>query len=187
MRQDNGADGWCILRCAGPRTLKVAASLAAGGLDVWTPSETREQRRGRARERVECEVPIMPTFVFARAIAVGQLVDILSSPLNPHPPFSIFRFQGRIPVVADRDIAGLRQAEERGRVRRLRSERRVIPVGTNIRMTEGGFAGISGVVEAGNGKFALVAFGGSFRVKIATFLLRTDEVQHQLTREGVAA
>lgn len=187
MGRDNRADGWCILRCSAARTLLVAASLAGAGIEVWTPSEIQQRRRGRNRDRVECEIAIMPTFVFARAAQLGGLFAILASPLNPHPAFSIFRFHGRIPLVAERDVAALRRVEEKARTRRLRSERKVIPVGANIRMSEGGFAGMSGIVEESDGKFALVAFGGSFRVKIATFLLGTDEVQELQAREGVAA
>lgn len=185
--RDNGADGWCILRCAPARTLKLAASLDDAGIEAWTPGETQQRRRGRARERVDVEAPIMPTFVFARASHLPAIADVVRAPVSPHPAFSLFRLHGRIPLVAERDIAALRRIEERGRLRQLRGERRVIPIGTEIRMTEGSFAGMAGVVEDGDGKFALVAFGGSFRVKIATFLLRTDEVQQQPAREGVAA
>lgn len=187
MGRNNGADGWCILRCSAARTLLVATSLASAGVEVWTPAEIQQRRRGRARERVDCEIAIMPTFVFARAAELAGLFAILASPLNPHPAFSIFRFHGRIPIVSERDMSALRRVEEKARTRRLRTERKVIPVGTSVRMNEGGFAGMSGVVEESDGKFALVAFGGSFRVKIATFLFGTDAVHQAQAREGVAA
>lgn len=170
-------NGWCILRTSGPRTLKLAASLAAAGFDVWTPQQLAQRRRGRARERVEVPAPIVPTFVFARAHHVRELLAAAVAMPSPHPPFSIFRHRDRIPVVADRGLAALRDEEEKHRRRAAKAQRNVLPVGTGIRLAEGAFAGMTGVVEGGNGKAAVVNFGGGFIVSIATYLLGSDVVQ----------
>jgi hypothetical protein len=44
-------------------------------------------------------------------------------------------------------------------------------------MSDGSWTGLSGAVEDGDGKFALIAFGGRLRVKIATFLLERAGVE----------
>lgn len=179
-------DGWCILRTAGPRTLAMVKWLTAAGLDVWTPSQTISVRRPRSKERIEREAPIMPTFAFARSHHIPELQRIMRSPVS-HPQFSIFQHDGGFPIIGDRDIASLRAAEDRAKVSVLKKQRHVFPIGQNVTVPESSFAGMTGVVEQGDGKFALVCFGGSFRVKIATFLLRTDEVHRVPAITGTAA
>lgn len=170
------ARDWCILRTAGPRTLPLAASLAAAALDVWTPRQVITRRRGRLREKVEIDTPMMPTFVFARARHLSSLATIIGMPISPHPPFSLFRFDGRIPLVADRDIAHVREVEERAAWVAAKKQPAPFTAGQDVRVAEGAASGLSGIVETCDGQFALIAFGGNFRMKIATFLLRTDEV-----------
>lgn len=148
--------------------------------------EKRRLPRGR-KAQVERDVAIMPTFVFARAAQLADLARVLALLLNPHPPFSIFRWSGRIPLFADRDIASLHAAEDRAARKVKQTQRYFFSAGERVRVVEGAGMGLSGVVEQGDGKFALVAFGGSMRLKIATWLLRTDEVQNPVPSMGVAA
>lgn len=175
------ADDWCILRTSGARTLPLASSLSAAGFDVWTPAETTSRRQPRSKTRVEREGPIMPTFVFARADRLEDLLQLLGQPLNPHPPFSVFRHGGRIPIIHDVEIGNLRDHEERARDRVRRAKRKgyrhEFAQGERVRVPEGSFAGMTGVVQDGDGKFAFVSFGGALRVKIATFLLVADQVE----------
>lgn len=105
-------DGWIILRCSGPRTLKLAASLNEGGVEAWTPAQTVVGRKGKARDRVEQQVTILPTFVFARASRLEHLFRARLLPVCPYPSFSIFRHDGRVPVLSDHDIAALHANEE---------------------------------------------------------------------------
>lgn len=155
---------------------------------MWTPVHTQSRRVPRSKVRREIDAPIMPTFVFARADEVDTLIGILALPINPHPAFSIFRHGGRIPLVADSEIAGARAVEERAKRTKLKAERHIFAVGSSVKLTEGAFAGMAGeVIEQDDGKFALVCFGGRHAVKIATFLLRTDEVQGRQPTTGSAA
>lgn len=110
--------GWCILRTSGGRTLALAASLNAAGLEAWTPVRTFKRQKQGSRLRldgrritVEIDAPILPTFVFARAAHLLDLEAAASDPTNEHPPFSVFHHAGRIPLVADREVAGLQEAE----------------------------------------------------------------------------
>ena len=187
-------DRWCILRTSGARTLPLARSLESAGLDVWTPVETQVRRKPRSTARTEHDLPIMPTFVFARARHLPELAQCLALPVNPHPGFSVFHYLDRIPLLANTELSALRAAEDRAKVRAAdrrakgRASGKVIPTGTEVSVSDGSWTGMSGVVEDGDGKFALVAFGGRLRVKIATFLLeRTGVEQTQpVGREGPA-
>lgn len=179
--EQHGAGGnrirWCILRTSGGRTLPLAKSLASAGFDVWTPVQTLTKRRGRVRERIAYDAPIMPTFVFARADQLPDLARIASQPFSSHPDFSIFRHLGRVPLISDTEVAEARRVEERGRRAALVGTRKSFVVGQPVRVSDGPGAGLSGeVIANGDGKFVLVAFG-AVRLKIGAWLLGTDEVQ----------
>lgn len=172
-----GASDWCILRTAGARTLPLARSLAAAGVEAWTPSATISKRRARSKTLIDVEAPILPTFVFARACHLRALLSDAASPVNPHPPFSVFRYSGKFPLIAEAEIEGLRREEQRGQIRKLRTQRKVFARDASVRVPDGPFAGMSGVVSECDGKYAVVAFGGGMRVKIATFLLEAEALE----------
>jgi hypothetical protein len=46
---------------------------------------------------------------------------------------------------------------------------------------------MTGIVQDGNGQFTLVDFGGSMRVKIASFLLSADELDNSQLDMSTAA
>jgi hypothetical protein len=181
------AADWCILRTSGARTLALAKSLAGAGFETWTPMHVLRRQRPRSKVTIEVDLAIMPTFVFVRANRLADLSAVIAQPVSPHPQFSIFRHFGRYPLIAESEVAGMRKEEERHRLTQLKTKRHVFPKGETVRVTEGPAAGLSGVVQDGDGKFALVAFGGRFRLKIATFLLRTDGVHEAPAHTGIAA
>lgn len=181
------AGRWCVVRTSGGRTIAVARSLSDAGIEAWTPVDVIKQRVPRSRKTFQREIPIMPTFAFVRAEHLLDLLAICAAPMSEHPPFSLFRHGGRFPLVADADMARLRDAEERKRRARMKTIKREFAPGAAVRVPEGPFAGMSGVVEEGDGRFALVAFGGQFRVRVASFLLVEDAVQTMNTRTGTAA
>lgn len=182
MGRDEGADGWCILRCAPARTLKLAASLSGAGLEAWTPTET-QRRMGRGKQRKVEELrpaPITPSFVFVRAADRDELLRLRALPVSPHPAFSFLRHRGAIPVVRDRSLAPLRAEEERRHRQHRKTTRRVVEAGSVIAPTEGAFAGMTGVVErckGQGGKEAVVNFGRGLVVSIATYLIDPGMVQ----------
>lgn len=108
---------WCILRTSGGQTLPLARSLSAAGFDAWTPARTvRKTVRAKTptgARQFEVELPILPTFVFARERDLAVLADAAVQSVSPHPNFSVFRHGGRIPLVSDGDVAGLRAEEQR--------------------------------------------------------------------------
>lgn len=174
MGHGTDAAAWCILRTNGGRTLPLAQSLAAAGIEAWTPTRAEKRRAARSKAVKQIDVPIMPTFVFVRAVHIVELRRCLSLPSNPHPPFSLFRHGGRIPLISDRSLESLRSEERREKPKALRA---TFPIHSRVRLPESIlFGGMSGVVQESNGKVTLVCFGGRLSVKIDTFLLRDDGV-----------
>lgn len=206
-----GAAGtWCILLTSGGRTLPLMRSLAAAGFDVWTPVRTIRrpapgQRRrlvmDQRRKLIDVDFAILPGFVFARAHQLDDLARASKADVSSHPPFSVFHQAGRVPLVrecsvlglrcAERDAATARQAElaaesreeeRRARAERLRTEkerrkslrREVKNLVTGAEVTVRGvpaFDGLVGVVLKGQGASAVVEFGGSLPVRIEAWQL----------------
>ncbi len=112
---------WAILRTSGGQTLPLMRSLREAGFDVWSPARpirrTLNAKTPSGTRLIDTEVPILPTFVFASEAdlpKLGDIVDDLASGRGClHPAFSIFRYGGRIPIVGDAEVRGLRDEEER--------------------------------------------------------------------------
>jgi transcription antitermination factor NusG len=163
---------WCVLRMSGQRTQAVTDSLTAAGFEVWTPLCEESRRRPRSKVRVRRIVPVMPTYVFARATHLHDLLAEASNPTTDHPPFSVFRWDGRIPLIADRHLNALRVAEQKRKTGKAAPS---FAAGEIVRVIDGPAAGLSGIVERSKGKFALVAFPDSqVPMDISTFLLVPD-------------
>lgn len=180
-------NSWVILRTSGAKTLPLARSLGEAGFEVWTPNYT--EPANEARRRPERSVPILPTFLFARADRISDLAAILALPINPHPAFSFFRYTGRIPLIADSQIEGLRLVEEHSRIKSRRSKRRALVMGQRVNFDRGAFAGMKGeVVKLKNGgKSALVAFHGGFQIEIEAWQMPEDVVCNDTSRLGNVA
>lgn len=170
---------WCILRTSAGRTIPLAKSLADDGFAVWTPIAMVSRRVPRRQRWVKREAPMMPTFVFADAAGINDLFRMLRDPMSPHPAFSIFHIGPRVPLVADQEVAALRAAEDRARGRKtgLELQREQFPIGCAVRIVEGVATGLVGEVAGHDGKSVIVIGDGRMRLKIATFMLRTDAVQ----------
>lgn len=168
--------GWCILRTTGGRTLRLASSLRDVGIEAWTPSHIQKRRRPRTGVKVDREVAMVPTFVFAPSSRLTELLDLAMLRISAHPAFSLFRFGGRIPVIADQDIADLRAAEERAKRNVLKRYRFDAKKGSIVRPKDGPWAGLEGVIEETAGNYALVCFNG-LRVKVAYWLLDPNEIK----------
>lgn len=170
-------DRWCILRMSSGSTLQVARSLAEAGYQVWTPVETLKRRAPRSKVTREVTLPIMPGIVFAEAGRVQDLAALSHAPsltylrwnsetkrmeMHGCPYFSLFKYDGRYPLVADRHLDPLRQAEHRGRPR---SQGPLLAVGDAVRHPAGMLGGLVGVVIKAHRKKAVVLFG-SLEVEI---------------------
>lgn len=178
---------WCIIRTSPGKTLALADSLAGAGFDVWTPRQVQTRTRPRSTIKVEREMPIAPTFVFARASHIVELSALRAEATLQHPAFSIFRHAGRVPLIADAEVVGLRRAEERARVNSRRSKRRAYVLGQRLKMTQGAYTGMTGVVQDIKGRFVAVNFGGNIEMKIDSWRDDVDVVEDASPHLGAAA
>lgn len=178
------ATAWCILTTTPAQTLNLAASLNDSGIRAWTPVELvqREHAR-RSNKRVDVEVPIMPRFVFADFGRVRELLELSHSPallfrvwdsarqrmiVKGHPSFRVFG-NGMDRPIDDRALAHLRLVERR---QRPKQQVRQFGVGESVKLTEGGFEGLTGIVEKIKGSHTFVRFPGSaWLVQIPTWVL----------------
>ncbi len=206
---------WCILRTSGGRTLNLARSLAEAGFDVWTPIRTIKRPHGKPdqkgrRSTVEIDMPILPTFVFARAGGLSALAHTAGDPVHQHPPFSIFLHAGRIPLIGAASVAGLQEEErfaaeqitalrdaetreeqrrirgaalktKREREKALRAERHDFAIGAEVSVADQqSLAGMTGVITSSDGRSAVVAFGGSLTMTIEAWRLSPHDVSAAL-------
>lgn len=186
---------WLILRTSGAKTLALAKSLAGAGFDVWTPSYVKQAPKHDGRmpatvKTTERECAIAPTFVFARATHLADLMIARALPTNQHPAFSIFHYAGRIPLIGDGEVQGFRDEEERNRpkVPKVPKERhRKLVTGQRVHMSDGAYAGLTGIVETAQGGWAMVAFAGGVSMKVDSWLLSPDLVRNEPSPLGAAA
>jgi transcription antitermination factor NusG len=202
---------WVVLRCAGAATLRLASSLAQAGFEVWTPSEVREQLAGRKRELVEVEAPILPDYVFAKFDHLAELLRLSHSPsLNyqvwdsseqrmvtkGHPYFTLFRDNGEIRPVRDKNLQPLRAIEEALRddtERRREAAKRKGPApqftaGDVVRVEGSGFEGLDlTVAETNEGKTVKLHHPDwMWTVEISAWKLQSIHIESALPEQETA-
>jgi transcription antitermination factor NusG len=149
---------WCILRTKGSSTLRLARSLDIAGLTAWTPTEFQIRKSHKLGTRIETAIAVMPTYVFAKAHHLPELLAETESIASHHPRFGVFCYNGRFPLIADDHLIGLRAVERKAAAQ---NKPVVFPQNTMVRIPEGAFQGLTGrVVQNTKGKFTLVAFPG---------------------------
>jgi transcription antitermination factor NusG len=167
-----------VLRTSGRFTLRLAKSLTAAGLQVWTPIEQKVIRVPRANVRRSIVLPLMPSYVFADAAHLVELIQINERKKRLEvdvPDFSLMRLGDRIPLIEDELLNGLRTIEQK-RAPKKRAPK--LPVGLKVRVGEAGgsFAGMKGRVEQSGEQYTLVCFDNRMTVKISTYLLCENEL-----------
>lgn len=188
---------WIILRTSGRTTMRLAESLAKDGYEVWTPIETRTVRIPRMNVRRDLTEAIMPSYVFAHAQHLVELLELANMPVKPrrgaglrepaHSGFSVMHAFGGIPSVTDRNLEALRDREVMAVPRKRRKAFQVHDV---VRVIKGSFEGMTGIVEKSDGKEAqvwLTLFGRHFKAKIPAFLLKLDDIRQQESVARLAA
>ena len=164
---------WIILRTASAQTLPLARSLCDAGFDAWAPVKTISKRRPRSNERRDVAVAVLPSYVFACAENLTALMIAASRNVSPHPQFSVFKYCGRVPTISDRSLDNLRKVERRSMPEKAS---RQYKNGERVRITEGGFAGMTGIVKTGKGRYTMVLFPGfSMPIKVKSMLLLGED------------
>lgn len=177
---------WCILRTQPRHTLRLAASLAEDGFEVWTPVEIEKVQKARPKIVVEVPRAILTGFIFAKTAHIVDLLNLAQMPVKPrrgaclrlpaHVGFSVMHNDEGVNLVRDEHLAPLRRIEAR-RKPRSRSKY-AIPRGVSIRVSSGIYAGMTGcVIRSDTGK-TVVNFGGFFgKTEIETSILLWDDVR----------
>lgn len=217
---------WCILRTSGGRTVPLARSLTDAGFEVWTPVRTVRrpapgQRRrlvmGQRRSLIDVDLAILPGFVFARSAQLDDLMRAAVAEPSEHPGFSIFHRAGRVPLIREASVAGLRAAEQsaaadhsaalaaeareaerlaraeqlrtaKERRKALRKEVKNLPVGSEVTVSEmPAFDGLVGKIVEECGASAVVEFGGALRIEIEAWQLVPMLIQNGNSLPGIAA
>lgn len=167
------AKDWIILRTSGRNTILLSETLNEAGFTAWTPVEVvRVRKRPRSPATELRSFAMTPSFVFARSDRLASLLALSNTHRKRQPDFSVFHYLGGIPTIADASLEHLRSMELKAAPKEKRAQ---YAIGSTVRVPEGPFAGMSGIVETDDGKFALVGFGGRMKVRVASFLLRPDE------------
>lgn len=184
---------WIVLRCAGRSTLGLAASLAEDGFEVWTPVETSVKRVPRMNVRREVRLPIMRSYVFARAVHLVDLLQLAAMPVKPrrgaglmkpaHADFSVWHAFGGIPMVRDKDMAKLRAREVKLTPKKIAAY--VLPQGAKARVNGGICSGLKGVVIRSKPTTTWIRFGNSAPFELPTILL-DEEKEEGACNLGVA-
>jgi transcription antitermination factor NusG len=189
---------WYIMQVVPSRTIQLATALPDAGVEAWTPVETvrgeppklKEFEKPRPRRKVPEFItrPLLPSIVFARAEHLAQLIEMARAPvqtyqvwdpalrrlvLKGYPFFRIFRPDAR--PIEDRELAHLRKLEGR---RKPRGSVKVWKPGDRVRMTEGAYGGLRGVVVAVKKKSEItVRIAGSiYEFDVQAWILIPDEI-----------
>lgn len=186
MLMGQGDDTWFILRTSGRSTLSLAETLGQDGFEVWTPVKRQRIQVKRTKQVKEVRLPLLPSFVFAKARHLVDLLELANMVEKPrrdpnggrqsrpaHRDFSVFRYLDRIPMIADRDLEPIRGKEADAAPKKAgpRFDR-----GTKVRVGSGAFEGLKGKVERCKSGYAIVIFDDWKRpAKIPTWLLNEDE------------
>ena len=176
---------WFILRMSSKETLSVAKGLAKAGFDVWTPIERRKGKMPRTRTAYDKEFALMPSYVFVNIHHLAEIQHLSMLPPRNIPQFTLFQYQGGVPLIADHQLDALRAEESRlqaiyeRQCRKGKKGPRFNP-GTLVRIDDGGFAGMEGVVEDQQGQFTLVSFAGFHApIKVASVLLEHEKSESE--------
>lgn len=176
---------WCILRTSGRTTINLADTLSKDGFDAWTPVETRTISVPRVNAKREVRLPLMPSYVFAGAHHLTDLLQLAAMPVRPrrgagrmdaaHVAFHVLHCFGGIPIIDDRHLGSLRRLEaKRTPVKRAAY---AFPKNAAVRAPDGPFGGMSGVVVRSTDKATVIDFGYGFPTEIPTSLLVLDNVK----------
>lgn len=164
---------WCILRCSSQNTLPLVRSLTRAGVEVWTPIEQVTKRVPRANIKRVIDRALLPSYLFASAQDMPNVLAIMNSPSKDHRDFRLFKHNGGVPLIADSTLDALRLIARRSVAKA--SPPKLTP-GDKVKLTEGGFAGLTATIEKPGKEYSSVTLPGlAFSLRVANYhLLQPD-------------
>jgi hypothetical protein len=177
---------WFVLRTNGRSTLPLAASLKEAGFDVWTPSQIPDGR-GKRASLDDPRAPMYPTYLFARAHHLFELIALSANPGRNHAGFSVHRDCNGVPLVADRALNWIRAEEaridgihiERARRERAKQKSEAYSPGESVELPRElypSFAGLEAQVDRSDGRQTHLSIG-PLKIEISTWILRNNSVR----------
>lgn len=163
---------WLVLTCSNAVTLRLAESLTEAGIEAWAPREIIVLRARRQHKREEIIGPLMAGFVFARTRHLHELLELAHSPAmlyqvwdagqrkmvtKGHPHFRFFLINGQQRIIPERQLAELRRLDG---LTRPKTPLRKWSVGERIRLSDGAYAGLGGIVLSCSGEQTKVQIDG---------------------------
>lgn len=188
---------WCILRMNSGDTLRVVEALMEQGLSVWTPVDWCVGRMPRTRARYDKAIPVLPGYAFGDVGHIDELVRLAGLRRRDFPKFRFLeseRGAELTPLIADSELDWLRAEDARLRAvfdrhKRKEAEAKApkLEAGTPVKMTDGAYAGLSGVVEGSCGQDSMVHLPAFKKtVKVASLLLLPSVAQDGLPLDQAA-
>lgn len=160
---------WCILRCQSQSTLPLVRSLTRAGVEVWTPVEKVTKRVPRKNIKRVIDRALLPSYLFAQAQDMPTVLAIMNSPSKDHREFRLFKHNGGVPLIADSTLDALRQI---ARMSVAKATPPALHIGDRIKLTDGGFAGLTGEVEAVGKTYATMRLPGfAMPIQVANYFL----------------
>jgi transcription antitermination factor NusG len=154
----------------------VADQLAQRSVETFLPTYT--QTSHRTDRRVKLELPLFPGYVFAR-ICVNERLAVISVP----SVIRLLSFKGAPVPVSDAELDAVRSCVGKGG---NLVPHRFIAVGERVRVREGVFEGLEGIVVRNNNSSKLVVtialIHQSVAIEIGADLL--EHVQPQMAMAG---
>lgn len=152
---------------------RVAAALHERGIDSYLPLHARVQQWKDRKKRVQ--FPLFPGYVFGH-FTLQQLHPVLTTP----GVSTIIRVNGYPTPIPEREIENVRRFE--AALEMTGQEAEPVPymeIGTRIRIVDGAFEGVEGVVVERRGRQRVLvgfeAIGQGLEVDIAAHLLEPLE------------
>ena len=163
------AQTWCILRCSSQSTLPLVRSLTRAGVEVWTPIEQVTKRVPRANIKRVIDRALLPSYLFASAQDMPNVLAIMNSPSKDHREFRLFKHNGGVPLIADSTLDALRLVARKSAVKAMPP---AFGKGQRVVLTSGIGQGLTGEVYRPGNEFTTVNFPGySMPMRIANYIL----------------
>lgn len=133
---------WVALRCRSGKTIRLVEDLNCAQVPAWTPMWKRSKRLPRVSKQILTLVPCLPSFVFVPEAMLEECHSALK--LGKCPSFSVMQTMGVIARFREGELDHMRRISDV----KTKSEFKIPPIGTVVRIKSGAFQGLAGPIVA---------------------------------------
>jgi len=166
---------WYIVKARPQAVMKAGEEVLSLGMTVYIPQRRKEYKHNRQNRWITRYFPILESYFFvlatehwSRVLACDSVERILRSNGDQGVP---------IPISDDR-VAKIRSEQETGQHDEMRVRGGGVAIGSQVKVSEGAFAGLRGTVEAAGDEeltILLSMLGRQVRTKAPIDILRGKE------------